>query len=456
MLKPGLHDFGYELGALRRDYGRENFDYGDVLTNATHRYGFTERFTGEAHGELEFDRQTAVLGGSYLLGSWGVLSAGAGAGGSDDGFGGLGQLAYEYDGRPFSFGARTRYASDGYRDAGDDELAARVDQLNLGLDFGEWGRLGLLLLNREGPDTEDATTLAANYSLALGPGSLTFRAAQLFRPDNELALTALYTIPLGPRRSASVELLKRDGDYGTRGTFRQTRGASDLGVDYRLAAEAGTRDSSVEARIGYQSTIGAADVAVGRFDGDNALRAGINGSLALIDSEIAPSRRIDRAFGLVNLPGFPDVRVYLDNREAGRTDSEGRLLLPGLRPYEGNRVRLEVDDLPLDAEISTAEVEAVPYDRSGMTISFPLARMEQATAILLGEDGAALPVGLRLRSADGAVTAWVARDGFAQIKGASPAPVTIAGEQDGQVVSCELPPAPPAELLPDLGTVACR
>jgi outer membrane usher protein len=137
-------------------------------------------------------------------------------------------------------------------------------------------------------------------------------------------------------------------------------------------------------------------------------------------------------------------------------DSEGRLLLPGLRPYEGNRVRLEVDDLPLDAEISTAEVEAVPYDRSGMTISFPLARMEQATAILLGEDGAALPVGLRLRSADGAVTAWVARDGFAQIKGASPAPVTIAGEQDGQVVSCELPPAPPAELLPDLGTVACR
>jgi outer membrane usher protein len=26
LLKPGLHDFGYELGALRRDYGRESFD----------------------------------------------------------------------------------------------------------------------------------------------------------------------------------------------------------------------------------------------------------------------------------------------------------------------------------------------------------------------------------------------------------------------------------------------
>ena len=84
----------------------------------------------------------------------------------------------------------------------------------------------------------------------------------------------------------------------------------------------------------------------------------------------------------MNLPGFPDVRVYLDNREAGRTDSDGRLLLPGLRPYESNRVRVAVDDLPLDAEIGAAEVEAVPFERSGMTIAFPLAHAEQATAVL--------------------------------------------------------------------------
>ncbi len=150
------------------------------------------------------------------------------------------------------------------------------------------------------------------------------------------------------------------------------------------------------------------------------------------------------------------MRVYLDNREVGRTDADGRLLLPGLRPYEGNRVRLEVDDLPLDAEITTAEVEAVPFDRSGMTIAFPLARMDQATAILLDGDGAPLPVGLRLRSADGAVTGWVARDGFTQIKGAGASAVAIAAEEGGEAVTCPIPPAPPGELLPDLGTVTCR
>jgi outer membrane usher protein len=456
LLKSGLHDFAYQAGAVRRGYGNSSFDYGEALASATHRFGFSDRLTGEAHGEIQPDQQSGVLGASYLLGRWGVVSSGLGLGRSDGGPGILGQLAYEYDGRSFSFGARTRYTSDGYREAGGDEETARVDQLSLGLDFGERGRFGALFVHTDGRDTENATTLAASYSVTLGPGALTLRAAQLFEPDRDLALTALYTIPLGSRRSATAEVLKRDGDYAARSVFRQTRGASDLGADYRIAAEAGTRDSSLQAAVGYQTAFGGGDLAVERFDGSNALRAGVNGSIALIDGEVAFSRRIDRAFGLVDLPGFPDVRVYLDNREAGRTDAEGRLLLPGLRPYEGNKVRLEVDDLPLDADITTAEVEAVPYDRSGMTIDFPLARRHQATALLQAADGSPLPIGLRLRSADGTVTAWVARDGFTQVNGALPAAIPVMGGDDSASVTCELPAAEGEELLPDLGTIRCR
>jgi outer membrane usher protein len=452
-----LHDYAYQLGTERRDYGTDSFGYGAALATGTHRYDLTDRLTGEAHGELEYDQQSFAVGGSYLLGGgYGVVSSGIGVGRSDDGSGILGELAYEYDGRRFNFGARTRYASDGFRQAGSDEEARRVDQLNLGLDFGDRGRLGLLLLHRDDRDEDDATTVAATYSLAFGPGALTLRAAQLLQPDRELALTALYTVPLGSRRSASAELLKRGGDYGARGVFRQTRGASDLGLDYRVAAEAGTRDSNVQARLGYQAPMGAVDLAVERFDGDDALRAGVNGSVALVDGQVAMSRRIGRAFGLVNLPGFPDVRVYLDNREAGRTDGDGRLLLPDLRPFEGNRVRVEVDDLPLDAEIGAAEVEAVPFERSGVTIGFPLARSLQATATLRGPDGAPLPVGLRLRGADGRVTAWVARDGFTQIKGALTAATPVFSEDAQRPFTCDLPAAPEPELLPDLGEVACR
>jgi outer membrane usher protein len=455
LLKQGLHDFSYELGALREDYARSSFAYGEAIASATHRYGFSDTLTGEAHAELQLDQQSLAIGGAWLLGRAGVLSGGIGGSTGEEGAGALGELGYEYDGRGFNVAARTRYTSSNFRQAGSDEDAARTDQINLGLDLGAAGRLGMLFLHRDDRGGDDATSLAATWSLPVGPGAFMLRAAQLFEPDRELALTAVYTLPLGPRRSASAELSKRGDEFRARSQFRQTRGASDLGLDYRLAAETGSERSVFDARFSYQAPMGAADLELERFDDSNALRAGINGSVALIDGKVAPSRRIGRAFGLVSLPGFPDVRVYLDNREAGRTDAEGRLLLPNLRPYEANKVRLEVDDLPLDAEVGTAEVEAVPFERSGMVIGFPIARVEQATAVLRAADGAPLPVGLRLASGDGKVTAWVARDGFAQVKGPLPVPIEVRSEAGGEPFACTLPPAPAGETLPDLGEVRC-
>lgn len=456
LLKPGLSDFSYEAGAVRRDYGRSSFGYGDPLLAATHRYGFTDRLTGEAHGELQLDQQSLVAGGSFLAGRAGVVSGGVGASTGKDGPGALGQAAYEYDGRRFNLGLRTRLASSGFRQAGTDREPARTDEASLGFDLDRWGRLGFLFLNRYERGGDDLTSLSSTYSLPVGPGALTLRAAQLVEPERELALTALYTVPLGPRRSATADFEKRGGSYRGRTSFRQTRGASDLGLDYRVGAGAGTDGAEFDARVSYQSRLGAADLEVDRFDGRNALRTGVNGSLALVDGKLAASRRVGRAFGLVDLPGFPDVRVYLDNREAGRTDRDGQLLLPGLRPFESNRVRLEVQDLPLDAELTTAEVEAVPFERSGVRIGFPVARGQQATATLRDNSGEPLPAGLRLSSADGAVTAWVARDGFTQVKGPLAGPVTVASGPPERPFACDLPAAGAGELLPDLGEVRCR
>ena len=58
LLKQGLQDFGYQLGASAATMARKSFDYGAALASGTHRYGFTDRLTGEAHGELQLDQQT--------------------------------------------------------------------------------------------------------------------------------------------------------------------------------------------------------------------------------------------------------------------------------------------------------------------------------------------------------------------------------------------------------------
>jgi outer membrane usher protein len=148
-----------------------------------------------------------------------------------------------------------------------------------------------------------------------------------------------------------------------------------------------------------------------------------------------------------------DVRVYLDNREVGRTDADGALLLPTLLPYQANRLRVEVEDLPLDTILETDQLEAVPYERSGVAVTFPVRRLQQASAQLRLADGTPLPPAAEL----GAEGVWVrvGRGGFAVIDGARPEPVTVRGTVDGIDYVCVLPAAPAGELQPDLGTVRC-
>lgn len=457
LLREGLSDFSYEVGFKRERYGGASFDYGDLLGAATHRYGLTNAVTGEVHAEAESDRASLVAGGAVVLGSFGLLSGGVGGSVEDDaGTGGLGQVAYEYLGRRLSLGARTRYSSGGFRQAaGDDGSLERVDQFNIGFDALHLGRVGMLLLNQERNDDPDQRSLTASYSLPLGPGALVVNAARTLRPDDDYAVTAAYSLPLGPDRSVAVTARGNDDDARVRGQYTRTRGASELGLEYRIAGEVGDDARPIDARAGYQSRWAGATAEFERFSGDNRFRLGVDGSVAAVDGTFGLTRRLGRAFGLVDLPGFPNVRVYVDNREAGTTDADGKLLLPSLRPFEPNRVRLAVEDLPLTAQLTTAETAAVPYDRSGMTIDFAITDVQRATATLRDRHDRPLPAGLVMQDAGETIEALVGRDGFAQLTGSLVERTYLSGTANGRRFTCAVPPRPLDDPLPHLGDVRC-
>ncbi len=457
LLRAGLHDFSYELGFLREDFAEESFAYGDPMAAATHRYGFSDGFTGEAHAELEPDRRSLALGGTLRLGLFGTVTAIAGVSDDDDrGTGLLGAFDYEYVGRRFSIGARTRYTDREFRQFGEAGGIRRTDQLTLGLQLGGLGHLGLLLVNRELYDAEDTLTVNGNYSLRLGPGSLIVNAARLFEPDEELAVTVTYSLPLSGHRSLSARVESSDRRTRVRAQFRQARGTTDLGFDYRLAAELGDDPRYIDARAGYQGRYGALNGDFEIFDGEINGRFGVSGSVALMDGRLAPTRRIGRAFGLVELPGFAGVRVYLENREVGRTDEDGVLLIPGLRPYEVNRLRIELADLPLGAVVSRGEVETVPYDRAGVRIPFEVRLEARALARLVGPLGEPLPAGLELADRQGRVSALVGRDGLAEITGRPEGRAADIFGRAGEVLyRCTVPVYDPGDLLADLGERRC-
>ena len=68
-------------------------------------------------------------------------------------------------------------------------------------------------------------------------------------------------------------------------------------------------------------------------------------------------------------------------------------MLPRLLPYQPNPVRIELADLPLDTQITAAELAAVPYFRSGVFMRFPVERANGALLTLRLENGEPMPVG---------------------------------------------------------------
>jgi outer membrane usher protein len=457
LLRAGLTEYAYELGFEREEFNRDSFDYGRPLLVGNQSYGVTDEVTAEGRLEASDDRQALGAGASALLGIYGLVSGGViGSHDEDAGEGYQAFADYEYRAQTFNLGLRTQYASSDFRQIGlEVEPAERVDQLSFGFGLGDYGRIGTFLVNTEARSGFDQRTLVGNYSIPLGPGSLLVNALQTIKPEEEFVLTAAYSLPLGPIRSIAATGTLRDGASNARLDYRRSRGASDLGPSYRLATEIGEAERRFDGTLRYDAALASAQLDAVHIEGETTARANLSGSVGLIDGRPALSRRLGRAFGMVALPGHPDVKVYLENREVGSTDEDGYLFLPSLNPYQANRVRIDPEDLPLDTEIETEELVAVPYDRSGIKVAFNLQTQHSALVTLLDAAGEPLPAGLDMTNGAGTIEARVADRGLAYVKGTDPGPAELSSKPGLPPFRCRLPVLPD-EPLASLGTVRCR
>jgi len=457
LLKEGLSDYSVELGFERERFNIDDFDYGRPLLIGSESYGFTNTLTGDVRAEISDDRQAFGLGGAALLGNYGLVSAGVIGSRDDDAGEGYEAFAdYEYRGRNFNLGLRTEYADEKFRQVGQDrEPIKRTDQMALGVGLGEVGRLGAIMINTETRDDRDRRSVVTNYSVPLGPGSFLLSGLHTIKPDEDYALTASYSLPLSPVRSITASANLRDEASGARVQYRRGRGGSDLGASYRVASEIGDTPRRFDGTLRYDAEQATAQVDAVYSEDQLTARANLSGSVGLVDGRPALSRRLGRAFGMVALPGHPDVTVYLENREVGKTDGDGYLFLPRLNPYQENRIRIKAEDLPLDTEIETEELVAVPYDRSGVQVAFNVRTNRTALATLLDAEGGPLPAGMEMVTEDGSLEARVADQGLAYIKGEGAGAADLVSKPGLPPYRCPLPTLP-AEPMASLGEIRCQ
>ena len=457
LLQKNLQEFSYEIGPIRKNFGLNSNDYGRWFAVGTHRRGFSDHFSGELHSELLQNQQSFGLGGVFLSPTVGVFDAAIAGSHSQKGPGALLSLGFQRQTSWLSFGGHAQFANSQFAQLGlaQDRPAPRLlGSLHLGLSTPGYGSFSLNHIYQQYRDQGNINLINASYNLTVGEGwFLNLSAFNSLNDDNNKGIALILSHTLGERTSASLTTGLQNNSPNTLMQVQQNLPPGS-GLGYRVLA--GYNESErIESGVTLQNDVGTYNLGASRFQGQNNFRGGASGGLAIMGGDAFFSRRINSSFAVVQVPDYPNVHVYAENQLVATTNAWGNAMVPALRPYQENHIRIEQADLPLDAQIDTLSLNAAPYFRSGFLLKFPVRRSRGATLKIVLDNGKSLPAGATVQIIGQPEKFPVALQGNVYITGLAPDNhLRVLWHEQ----SCEIEVTFPEteEPLPDLGTFTCH
>jgi len=418
LLRRGLHDFSFEAGFIRRAFGRRSNSYGEFMASTSHRFGVTDRLTVEAHAQASEHRQMAGAAVNALVFDLAQIGGSISVSHGPRGIGYRIAGAVERHAPRFSFGVRAEHMSADYGFIG---MSARDRATRLFVHaFADtslpFGSLGFNVTHRGIRDGPDETLAGLFGTFRLGRSvSLNAYARHVVAGRSETIGGIHLSFALGGRRSASAGLeAHRRGVNGT-ATFQQDP-PSDTGGGFRAAARFG-ENTGGEAAYVHRFEMATVSAEVAYAERGAGLRLSASGAIGLMGGDAFASRSLGQSFATVRVPNGPGVRVYADDHLIGVTGANGALVVPGLRAYEANRIRIDENDLPLDVQLAASDVAVRPFARSGVLVAFDVRRERGVLMKVALEDGRPLPAGARVLADGGAAPAVAVSGGEVYLPG---------------------------------------
>lgn len=457
LLRPSLQDFSFELGAVRDGFGIRSNTYGRRFVAGTYRRGLSDRLTAESHVQVQSGaRSTFGLGATALLPSVGVFHAAIAGSRSEAGNGRLWAFGVEHQTQMFNVGARTQLVSEHFLQLGSEsgwQTPRRSTSANVGLVAGQSGSIGMGYVAQSATAGGPLKIASISYSQSLHRhGYLSISASKTLSGQPNHAIGINWSMPLGDNLNLNIGTSTSGHDQHQTDVQVQRNLRNEDGYGYRLQA---SDNEQQQGTLLLQNNVGSYTFEAANFQGQARVRSGISGAVALLGGAAFFSRRISDSFGLVQLPGMENVRVYVDNQLAGRTDVNGNALLPRLRPYDNNLIRVEQLDLDLDAKIESLTMNPVPYYRSGVVIRFPIVRSNGAMLRLVSDDGKDLPAGALVAVVGQETQFPVAMDGAVYVTGLTAMNRMHARWQEKHC-TLNIPFQASSDPLPHLGTFVCK
>jgi outer membrane usher protein len=431
-LARGLHDYSYNIGLMRQNYGTESWNYSQPSLLFRHRVGVTNWLTvgARVEGALHFDQIVVgpcsarvphmLSGGPSLairlpVGEVGALAALSGQGRF---FGSAALLSYSYISPLLGFQIGARWQSRDYAN-----LSQAPSSLTPTNTLPAEAALSQVPLSNDRHLFDVTTSVSKNIS-KVATVSLQYEGTEWRDQgwNNRTSLMVNRTISRWMYVFATVSNIYRRGFPAEYDTFaglsftpadRVTAGATrsdhwggqskhggatqaivqqslplGSGLGYRVVAAQGESDLN-EADVQYQG-------AYGRIEGDyqhqgyGDNRGHVNltatGGLVLIGGRPFLTRNLQSSYALIRVPDVDGVHGLMSNQVVGTTNGKGDLLVPNLLPYYGNRIGIDDKDIPLDHDIGTTERIIAPPFRGGVVVTFPVRLVLSVSGTVVIED----------------------------------------------------------------------
>lgn len=391
VLAPGIHDYQYSVGVKRTSITQRSWEYGTPAILARHRVGMTSVLTAggrvEAAGDLVSGGPTVNLRLPF-----GEVEAAVAASRAGADRGRALSASYVYSSRSISAGSMLRMSDARYA-----TLSLGPRDTRPGTEISVFA--GLPLAGGMSLTTQHSYALLQDDSIRLRSELL---ASTRLGRNAHLTATASRIDDRGARHfEASVGLMLMFGSR-TSATTSVTQGPQGLhtafdvqrplpmgtgyGYQLRTSDQAGGMPSGT---VQYQGAHGRYEVRQESASGRQHTTVNVSGALVGIGGGLFATRPVRSSFALVQVPGVKDVRGFSSNREIGRTNKSGNILVPDLLPYYGNLVNIADSDIPIDYVIPQVAATVAPPYRGGALVRFPVQRLQRSQGrIVLVVDGA--------------------------------------------------------------------
>ncbi len=467
LLAPNLDDWGIELGTVRRDLGVASRRYGQGFGSGTWRRGLNNSLTLEGRSELSKEIQTFSLGAitalpGNVLGRAALMASRANDATTPEqkNSGTQWLLGGDYNGLRTNTSLQVQGASQDFHQLGL-ELSALPTKLqvagNTGFTHSGLGTIGAGFAVLERYDGPRISTLTASYSTRIASkANLSVTASRAIAGGSGTNVGVTLVLPLDANivGIASVNSNNKQNDFYISATKNP---AQDDELGWRVLAGQQQSVARAEAGLFYAGRYGrlTGDISAGRDQ--SAVRLGASGGIVFTDGHLFASQRVNDSFAIVEVPGYAGINVSLGGQLQGRTDANGIALLPRLMPYQTNAVRLDASELPINAELDTIELAAVPAWRSGVKVVFPVRVGRGALLNIVLDDGEAAPAGAVVQIEGDTQSFYVARRGLAFVTGLLGTVNRLALNWKGQQCKFDTSlPAAKSDEIARIGPLVCK